>query len=379
MNSPRQARIAVALFFFISGFGFSTWASRIPAIQQKLHLSDAALGSVLLVLPVGLMLTLPVTGFLLQRFSSRMVMMAGAILFNLMLALIGFASSTWQLVIILFFFGSSRNFLNISVNAQSIGVQALYNRSIITTFHGIWSLAGFAGAAAGSLMVTAGIQPSWHFFVTGVLLILMGVIAYPGTVLQPPSSTGRKASFILPDKPLLKFGLISFASMACEGTMYDWSGIYFQKAVHASKDVITLGYVVYMVAMAAGRFIGDRLIGRFGVTNMLKYSGMMIFGGLGIAALFPFPVTAGLGFMFTGFGVSCVVPLVFSMAGKTKAMGTGSAVAAISTVGYFGFLIVPPLIGYISHAANLQWAFAFISLLGASITVMTLLMNKKEE
>ncbi len=379
MISPKRARIAIALFFFISGFGFSTWASRIPAIQQNLRLSDAALGSVLFALPLGLMLTLPVTGLLLQRFSSRTIMMAGAILFNLMLSLIGFATGIWQLVIILFFFGSSRNFLNIAMNAQSIGVQALYSRSIITTFHGIWSIAGFAGAAVGSLMVTADISPSYHLLTTGLLLVVLGFFAFPGSIPQPPSSSGGRTSFILPDKALLKFGLISFASMACEGTMYDWSGIYFQKAVHASKDVVTLGYVVYMIAMATGRFVGDKLVGRFGVIAMLKYSGLMIFGGMTLAALFPFPLTAGLGFMLIGFGVSCVVPLVFSIAGKSKAMGTGAAVAAISTVGYFGFLIVPPLIGYISHAAGLRWAFACMSLLGASITVMILLMNKEKQ
>lgn len=370
MNSPARARIAITLFFFVSGFGFSTWASRIPAIQQKLNLSDAELGSVLFALPLGLMLTLPVTGMLLQRFSSRLIMLTGAVLFNFMLSLIGFATTTWQLVAVLFLFGSSRNFLNISMNAQSIGVQALYNRSIITTFHGIWSIAGFAGAAVGSFMVSTDVSPSWHLLISGILLVILSFFAFPGTLPQPPSQSGGKASFILPDKPLLKFGLISFVSMACEGTMYDWSGIYFQKVVHASKDVVTLGYVVYMVAMAAGRFTGDRLVGRFGVRSMLKYSGILIFSGLSLAALFPFPLTAGFGFMLIGLGVSCVVPLIFSMAGKSKTMGTGPAVAAISTVGYFGFLLVPPLIGYISHTAGLRWAFALMALLGCSITFM---------
>ncbi len=285
MNSPARARIAITLFFFVSGFGFSTWASRIPAIQQKLNLSDAELGSVLFALPLGLMLTLPVTGMLLQRFSSRLIMLTGAVLFNFMLSLIGFATTTWQLVAVLFLFGSSRNFLNISMNAQSIGVQALYNRSIITTFHGIWSIAGFAGAAVGSFMVSTDVSPSWHLLISGILLVILSFFAFPGTLPQPPSQSGGKASFILPDKPLLKFGLISFVSMACEGTMYDWSGIYFQKVVHASKDVVTLGYVVYMVAMAAGRFTGDRLVSRFGVRSMLKYSGILIFSGLSLAAL----------------------------------------------------------------------------------------------
>lgn len=377
MISPKRARIATTIFFFISGFGFSTWASRIPAMQQRLDLSDAALGSVLFALPLGLMLTLPVTGYLLQRFSSRTIMFAGAVLFNLMLCMIGFSTSSWQLIVALFFFGSSRNLMNISLNAQSVGVQSLYDRSIITTFHGVWSIAGFAGAAAGSLMVSADISPSVHLLIAGGLMIVLGCYAVRDTLPQPPSAKDEKKSFILPDRSLLKFGLISFVSMACEGTMYDWSGIYFQKAVHASKDVVTLGYVVYMIAMATGRFIGDRLVGRFGVMNMLKFSGVLICTGLALAALFPFPVTAGIGFMFTGLGVSCVVPLVFSIAGKSKAMGTGPAIAAISTVGYFGFLVVPPLIGYISHTAGLRWAFGLMAMLGASMSLLVMKINKE--
>jgi MFS family permease len=123
-HSPRTARIAIAVFFFISGFTFSTWASRIPAIQQEMHLDEAQLGAVLFALPAGLMGMLPVTGFLLRRFSSRNVMLAGALLFNVMLALLGFASHTWQLIIVLLCFGASRNLFNISLNAQSLGVQA---------------------------------------------------------------------------------------------------------------------------------------------------------------------------------------------------------------------------------------------------------------
>src|SRR6202012_2609320 len=138
--TPGRVRFMVTIFFFVSGFGFSTWASRIPTIQQQLHLNEAQLGAVLFALPIGLMGTLPLTGVLLSRFDSRRIMIIGAILFNLMLCCIGFATHTWQLVIALVCFGSSRNLFNISVNAQSIGVQALFDPSIIARFHGIWSL-----------------------------------------------------------------------------------------------------------------------------------------------------------------------------------------------------------------------------------------------
>jgi len=368
--SPGRSRIMVAVFFFVSGFGFSTWASRIPTIQQQLHLNEAQLGAVLFALPIGLMLTLPVTGVLLSRFDSRVIMMGGAILFNLMLCGIGFVRSPWELVLSLFCFGASRNLLNISANAQSIGVQALYDRSIIARFHAIWSLAGFGGAALGSLMASFAIRPGWHFLLVGLVLILLSLYAFPGAVHQQPAARERRPWFALPDKTLAKFGLISFASMACEGTMYDWSGIYFNKAVHVSGKTATLGFVVYMVAMTLGRLTGDKLANRCGIRNMLTYSGLLIGSGLLLAVLLPFPLTAGLGFMLTGFGVSCVIPMVFSMAGRSGSMSSGSAIAAVSTVGYFGFLLVPPLVGSVAELAGLRWSFGLMAIFGIAITVL---------
>jgi len=369
----------VAVFFFVSGFGFSTWASRIPTIQQQLHLNEAQLGAVLFALPIGLMLTLPVTGVLLSRWDSRIIMMGGAVLFNLMLSMIGFVTRSWELVLGLFCFGASRNLLNISANAQSIGVQALYDKSIIARFHGIWSLAMFGGAALGSVMVSFKVTPGWHFLLVGLSLILISCYAFPGSLPQQPVAREKRPWFALPEKALVKFGLISFASMACEGTMIDWSGIYFRKAVNTSSKVATLGFVVYMTTMTLGRLTGDRLTSRYGIKRMLTYSGILIGSGLLLAALLPFPLTAGFGFMLTGFGVSCVIPMVFSMAGRSAGMSSGSAIAAVSTVGYFGFLLVPPMVGSVAELAGLRWSFGLMALFGMAITVLVQRLLTGEE
>ena len=374
MNSPGRARIAIALFFFLSGFGFSSWASRIPDIQHRLQLNNAELGVVLFALPLGLLCTMPVTGVLLQRYSSSRIMFIGALAFNGMLSILGFVTSVWQLVIGLFCFGASRNLLNISMNAQSVGVQALYQRSIITTFHGIWSVASFCGAGLGGVMVYFRIGTAWHFLMVGILMVILGFIAYPGSLKQPPATSGR-GRFALPDKGLLKYGLICFAVMACEGTMIDWSAIYFKEAVKASEEMVTAGFVVYMAAMATGRFSGDKLLHKIGIVAMIKYSGLLIFAGLLLAALMPQPIPAGIGFMMTGVGVSCVVPLVFSMAGKSTTMANGPAIAAVSTIGYLGFLLVPPVFGFMAEAAGLRWTFAMMALFGLVITALIIIRS----
>ena len=369
-RSPKQLRIGSAIFFFISGFGYSSWASRIPTLQYQLHLNEAQLGAVLFALPIGLILTLPITGRLLSVYSSRSVLLFGALFLNIILGLIGFATNVWQLVVTLFCFGSARNLLNISINAQAVGVQKLYKKSIMATFHGIWSLAGFAGAAIGYIMVYFNVAPVYHFMGISILLLAFSLYFFGDTLYEEPIRQQNKKIFSFPEKSLLKFAFICFASMACENVMYDWSGIYFEKAVHVSKNTATAGFVVYMIAMTLGRFFGDKLISRFGAQRLLKFSGIFIFAGLLLAVLLPYALTAGFGFILVGFGVSCIVPMVFQIVGKSTTMSSGTALASISSIGYIGFLIVPPFIGFVAQAASLQLSFGIIALLGGLIVLL---------
>jgi MFS family permease len=367
-----KLRFACGVFFFISGFGYSSWASRIPSIQQHLHLNEAQLGAVLFALPIGLILTIPFTAKMLRHFSSKSIMLIGAVAFNLLLCLPGFTTYVWQLVILLFFFGSARNIYNLSTNAQAVSVQAFYDKSIMVTFHGIWSIAGFAGAAVGYLMVSHNIPASWHLLIVGIAMLLITFIFYPHIHHEKPVVTAKTSGFRLPDKHLIKFSLICFACMACENTMYDWSGIYFQKVVNPSKSVATAAFVVYMVSMTIGRFTGDKLVELIGIKKVLTLNGILITSGLLFCVVFPYIYTTYIGYAMVGLGVSCIVPLVFSMAGKSQSMNTGQALAAVSTVGYLGFLIIPPAVGFIAQAAGLRWAFGIVAGFGALIIAMVL-------
>lgn len=370
-KTPRQIRIANAVFFFVSGFGYTTWASRIPSIQQSLHLNEAQLGAALFALPVGLIVTMPFTARLLSIFSSSRIMLVGAIAFNLMLTLLGFTTLYWQFIVILIFFGSSRNLLNLSVNTQSVAVQALYDKSIMTTFHGVWSSAGLGGTLLGLLMVFYKVPPAWHLLIVSIGLCLTAFLAWPNTLNEKPAPRERKPVFSMPDKTLLKFALICFAAMACENVMYDWSGIYMHKAVHATDVMATASFVIFMITVTIGRFAGDRLVNKRGVKFVLQNCGIIIVSGFTIAIVLPYAISAIIGYALVGFGVSCMVPLVFGMAGKSKTMSGGTAIAAVSTVGYLGFLLVPPLVGFVAQAASLRWAFGFIALLGLVIVWMT--------
>jgi len=297
-------------------------------------------------------------------------MLFGSLFFSVVLAFIGLATCVWQLILVLFCFGVSRNLFNISTNAQAVAVQALYDRSIMANFHGIWSLAGFAGAAGGYFMVYYNIGTGYHLLGVSILLIVFTLWFIKGTIYQQPVPQPQKKLFTLPDKSLIAFSLICFASMACENTMYDWSAIYFGKVIHVDKATATGGFVIYMIAMTTGRFVGDASVNRFGIKNILRFSGVFIFCGLLLSVLFPYVPTTIAGFILVGLGVSCIVPMVFQMAGKSTTMSSGTALASISSIGYLGFLIVPPFIGFIAQAAGLRWSFGLISLLGALVIAL---------
>ncbi|MBN9298792.1 MAG: MFS transporter [Filimonas sp.] len=366
----RVHRIATSVFFFVAGLCFASWASRIPDIQAKLKLSDAGLGSVLFALPVGLMASLPVSGWLVTKFGSKRILLVGGITYPLMLCCIGLTAYTWQLVIVLVFFGLASNLLNIAVNTQAVSVEAEYGRSIMASFHGVWSLAGFVGASIGSGMIVLHIIPLYHYLIVAALVIATVLLfQHKVSAHDLPHDTSQPL-FVKPDKVLLQLGIIALCCMICEGSMFDWSGVYFRKEVVNVGKLSTLGYVAFMASMATGRFISDALVTRLGARRVLQVSGIVIACGLLLAIIFPYLVTATIGFLLVGFGVSSVVPVVYSVAGRSGTMAPGLALAAVSTIGYFGFLFGPPLIGFIAQAANLRWSLALIAVLGFCTTLM---------
>ncbi|MET0463258.1 MAG: MFS transporter [Chitinophagaceae bacterium] len=369
--SNKQIRVAVSVFFFCQGLCFSSWASRIPDIKSTLHLTDAALGSILLALPAGQLTAMPFSGKLVTHFGSKKILRICLLLYAICLTNMGLATQAWHLALALYFFGVCGNMCNISVNTQAIAAEKLFGRPIMTSFHGVWSTAGFTGAAIGLLMVGQRISPYVHFWiVTGIVFV---AIAFSQRYLQPGRSSvkqEKKKFFSRPNGVLVQLGIIGFCSMASEGAMFDWSGVYFKQVVEAPEQLIVLGYASFMIMMATGRFVGDKLILQFGRKKMLRISGVLISSGLFISVLFPYLATATLGFLIVGLGVSSIVPMVYSSAGKIPNIPPGIALASVSSISFLGFLMGPPLIGYIAEISSLRYSFAVIGLLGFGIAVM---------
>jgi MFS family permease len=368
---PRSSmRLAVAAFYFCMGLCFASWASRIPDIKTQLHLSKGVLGTILLALPVGQLVTMPVSGRLVTRYGSRSVLSIAILLYALELTNIGWATHTWQLVLALFVFGVVGNLSNISVNTQGVLAEKIYDRPIMTSFHGAWSIAGFTGALIGLLMVNLKISPHEHFFIVAALVFIIVFIARKYLITGNPLPSEKKKFFSRPEGVLVQLGIIAFCSMAAEGAMFDWSGVYFKEVVLAPASMVVVGYASFMIMMATGRFVGDTLIARIGRKKMLQISGLLITTGLLIAVLLPYLVTATIGFLIVGFGVSSIVPTVYSTAARSSKVSPGMALAAVSSISFLGFLMGPPLIGYIAQMASLRYSFAVVALLGVCISII---------
>lgn len=370
-KSLRRTRVAVSLFYFGQGISFASWASRIPDIKHSLNLSDAALGSILLALPVGQLCTMPLSAKLVTKFGSKKMLTITAPLYVIALILLGLAAAPWQLAASLFLFGVIGNMANIAVNTQGVETEKLYNRPINTSFHGAWSIAGFGGALIGLLMINLHVEPYLHFLVimflswTNVFLNHQYLVGG-----KPDAAAAKRPFFTKPEGALMQLGIIAFCSMATEGAMFDWSGVYFKDIVLAPQSLVVLGYASFMVMMAGGRFIGDAVISRIGRKRTMQASGIIISAGMALSVLFPSIVTATIGFMMVGVGVSTNIPSVFSIAGNNAKVPPGIALAMVSSVSYLGFLMGPPLIGYISALSSLRYSFALVGCFGLLITIL---------
>ncbi|MCW3118336.1 MAG: major facilitator superfamily [Chitinophagaceae bacterium] len=372
LPTQRYYRIGVSVFFFIQGLSFASWASRIPDIKNKLNLSDGALGGVLLGLPLGQLTAMALSGYLVSKYGSKKILSVAALLYPAILLLLATVNSTWQLMAGLFVFGVCGNLCNISINTQGVGVERLYGRSIMASFHGLWSLAGFAGGLISTFMVANSIPPFTHFCIIYIIAFLLTISARNIILPRDGSKTATEKTkvFVKPDRYIIILGLIAFACMVCEGTMFDWSAVYFENVVHAPQSLTRLGYVAFMCTMAGGRFAADWLVTKYGVERILKMSGIVILTGLLLAVIFPGIVMATIGFLLVGIGVSSVVPMVYSLAGKSKTMLPGVALAAVSSISFLGFLIGPPIIGFIAQASSLRWSFTVVALLGLGTTLL---------
>ncbi|MES2923049.1 MAG: MFS transporter [Verrucomicrobiota bacterium] len=373
---PRAARLAVAATFFFNGALFATWVSRIPALKEERGLSHGMLGLALLMIALGAVVAMPLAGRFTARLGSRRVTQVTAALMSLALPLLVLAPNGPWFVLALFCFGAVHGALDVSMNTQAVAVEKRYGRPINSGFHALFSFGGLIGSAVGGLVASAGIAPLGHFIVAVVVLGgTTALFALPrlldaGEAEAHGKLDEARPEFAWPKPALLALGALAFFVMMGEGAMADWSAVFLRQATGASEGLAAAGYAAFSITMAIGRFSGDWLSTRFGPVTLVRLSGSIATLGMALALFSPSPMTGLIGFACVGAGFATVVPMAFTAAGRTPGVSAGVALATASTIGYFGFLLGPPLIGFAAELIGLRGALALILVTSALIVAL---------
>lgn len=377
MADRSKHRLFLSVFYFLSGFAFASWASRIPTIKTAFNFTDAELGTILLFMPISSMAGLPLSGWLVSKYDSRIPLAAAFSMLGLAVLLIGFSVSTPMLIFSICFFSFALRMLNISMNTQAITLQKLYHKKINGSFHGLWSTGGIFGVGVSTLLIALEVPMNYHLLIVSLAVFGVTAYSYKNLLRNDRAPAGNKFKLGKPDPMIVSLGLLLFFACICEGGMFDWSGIYFKEVV--SVEIFTWGYLMFMVCMAISRFASDSVIESIGMAKTFILSASLIMVGIAMAVIFPTFWPSLIGFCLVGFGTASVIPMVYLLAGTNKKYSPGIVISIIATYGIVGMLIGPPLIGYISHAFSLRIAFIAFALAGLMLIPISTMFFRRAE
>lgn len=367
-TEPVAARRAVGAIFFINGAVIASWVPHIPALKERHAIDDGELGLVLLAMAAGAVLALPVAGWLVGRMGSRPVTSVAATALCLALPLPVLSPNVPLLSLALVLLGACNATLDVAMNAQAVAVERRYRRAIMSSFHGLFSLGGLAGASAAGLAMAIGVPGALHVIGTAIVCAVAVGCCLPWLVPSVAPSIVSGRVFARPTGVLLRLGVLAFCGLLAEGAIGDWSAVYLRDTLRGGAAIAAAGFAAFSLCMAGGRFAGDRMVALFGPRSVLRASSALAAIGLAVALVVGDPVSGVVGCGMVGLGISNVIPILFSAAGRVPGVQDGTALAAVATTGYFGLLAGPPLIGLAAELSGLRVALGIVSVLCAVIT-----------
>lgn len=360
LPTTADARLATRLVFFIAGFGMSAWAPLVPLARERANLDEDGLGLLLLCAGVGSIAAMTPAGALAARFGCRRVLLTGALLVSASLPWLAGAVSPVSLAIALLFFGMGLGLVGCTSNLQAVIVERANSRHMMSGFHGLFSVGGFSGAAAVSTLLGLGMSPVGATFIVVAVIAAAVTLAWHGMLTE--GARGGSV-FALPRGIVSVLGALCFIVFLSEGAMLDWSAL-FLTSVHAMPEAWGgLGYAAFSIAMTIGRFIGDKIVQRFGPVRVVTLGGLLAACGQLVSAYAPSWPIALSGCALVGVGCASIVPIMYSVAGRQTVMPQHLAVAAITTMGCAGILVGPAAIGFIAHATGLSAVLNLLAVL----------------
>lgn len=358
----RAAWWGTVVLFLIHGLVVSTWISRIPAVKTALRLNDAVLGLALLGMAVGAVCTIPVAGWLIGRFGSKKTSIIASLVFCCSIVLPAFAFNALSLAIALLAFGAAAAAMDVSMNAQGVEVEKRLGMPTMSRFHGMFSLGGMVGAGIGGFIARRGIAPLPHFGVSTAINVTAVLLI--GRLLLNAREHGETSEHRLPltkiPRVLLALSAIGFCILLAEGAMADWTALYLKQILDADAGTAAAGYAVFSAAMALFRFLGDSITARLGPMRTVRAGSLVAALGLTWALSVHSPGWALPGFAAAGAGFSVIIPLVFGSGGRVEAVSPGAGIATVTGIGYLGFIVGPPTIGFASQLFTLRYALGVV-------------------
>ena len=355
--SPQRLTMLV---FFLQPIAFGSWLPRIPDVQEALGLGPQGLAIALLGLPCGTLLTLPFAGPL-GKIGPRMAILAGFVLYSIAASLPAFAMNPVLLFVALMLAGSAISFVELGLNVQADAVEKATGSVIMTTSHGFWSVGIMVGSLIGSGLAALGLEAKWAIMLVAVVVLpvaLLAANALPVLAPEAAKTEHQRSAWALPSWALLGICFFVFGITMTEGAMADWSAIFLRDALGAESGVVGLGYSVFAMMVAAGRFGGDSLKRRFGAVSTARICGVLALAGAAILFAAPNTPVALVGFAVIGLGVSVGFPLAVTAAASLTDRAASANVAILSFVALLGFLVGPPVIGFVAEHFDMRLGIA---------------------
>ncbi|HGJ5899417.1 MFS transporter [Arsenophonus apicola] len=357
--------IATRKAFFIAGFSLASWAPLIPLAKQRLQVENGTMGAILLAFGLGSLLMMPLSGMLAARFGCRRIFTLATILVLVTLPALVSIETVLPLAITLFLFGAGIGAMDVVVNIHAVITEKQAQKPIMSGFHALFSLGGFAGAGIVSLLLTFGATPLQVIILVILFISLLMISTWNG--LTNYTTANDTPFFVLPKGSVIILGLLCCIAYIMEGSMLDWSGILLLSQQNIAPNHAGLGYTLFAIMMTFGRIFGDKAISQWGAQRVfINGSFMAVFGFAILVANGPL-WTLAIAFMLIGLGLSNIAPMLFTVSGKQTAMPEALAVAAVSTLGYSGILLGPALIGGIAHMFTLPVAFICVTLMSTAL------------
>ena len=366
---------ATRAFFFIGGFGSASWAPLVPVLRERLAIGDDVLGLLLLCIGIGSLATMPLSGALSARLGCRRVLVATGILFACTLLAVTLVDSLWTAVPVILVFGALMGCLDVVINVAAVIVEKGIGRRIMSGMHAFWSLGGFVGA--GLYGVWGGILGLTAFQSTAIAagIVLALTVGFGRNLI--PYGGGGGSLIAIPRGIVVFVGITAFIAFLSEGAVMDWSGVYLTAVRGMDLALAGVGFSVFSAAMLTMRFLGDRVVQRIGQRPVAVGGALLTLVGILLIMFTPVDALLYFGFFAIGIGSANIVPVFFSLMGRQNVMPIGTAVSAVSTMGYLGILAGPAAIGFISSATNLQTAFGMLAVLSIAQAAVGFYVFKK--